>query len=192
VSLAYYDRVDAVRFSRVGKSARWSDKEERRLRALYPSGSWQDLRAALPHRSKQAIEQHASKIGIERAGGKPAWTGAEIKTLRRLFEVATWAELCRALPRHTGSGIRGKGFILRLRRPPRTKLQSRYALIRELRALRRERRLTGLQLAEIIGCHKSRVQFWELGVSVPRFPMLIDWVEALGYDLVLRPREESR
>lgn len=195
MSLAYYDRVDAIRCAT--KCAWWSAREESRLRALYPRGSWADLRAALPHRSKRAIEQHANKLDIARCNGsKPAWTGAEIKLVTRLYDTATWDELAKAIPRHTVRAIRLKGIQLRLRRPPRTKLQSRYALIRQLRSIRRERRMTCAQLAELIGCCKSRIQFWELGVSVPRLPMLLDWIEALGLklelsDARLKPRDRT-
>ena len=182
----YYAKVDAVRSARVGNAAKWAAKEDHRLRVLYPAGSWDDLRAALPHRSQRAMEQRAARLGIERqANRKPAWTGAEEKRLRDMFGVATWPEIAEALPRHSISAAKNKANQLRLRRPPRTKLQSRYALLRELRAIRREQRMSMGDLAETIGVPKTSVQRWELGLNVPRLPMLLDWAQALGMRVVM-------
>lgn len=185
-SPSYYTKVDAVRFARVGNAAKWDAKEDHRLRVLYPAGSWHDLRAALPHRSQSAMEQRAARLGVERqAGRKPAWTGAEVKRLRELFGVASWPEIAEAIPRHSTSAAKNKAAQLGLRRPPRTKLQSRYPLVRELRAIRRDQRMSMGDLAETIGGPKTSVQRWELGLNVPRLPMLLDWAQALGFRIRL-------
>lgn len=187
---AHFNAIDAVRSARVGHGFVWSEDEDRLLASLYRRARWSALLARFPGRTQGGIQQHAAKLGIDRhANRKPAWTGAEEKTLCRLFERATWDEVCQALPRHSRSAIRNRATGLRLRRPARTKLQSRYALIRELRRIRRDGRQTMGDLAARIGVHKSRVQFWELGVSVPRLPMLFDWIEALGCKLKLESRQ---
>ncbi len=186
MSAGYYAKVDAVRFARVGNAAKWGEKEDHRLRVLYPAGSWDDIRSALPHRTKRAIEQRAIRLGIERqAGRKPAWTGAEEKRLREMFGVASWSEIAEAVPRHTTSAVKNKAAVLGLRRPPRARLQSRYQIVRALRAARREQRVFIKDLAEIIGVPSTSVQRWELGLNVPRLPMLFDWAQALGFEITL-------
>lgn len=186
----YYARVDAVRFSRVGNAAKWSSKEDHRLRVLYPSAAWDDLRAALPTRSQGAIEQRAARLGVERhANRKPPWTGAEERRLRAIYEVAPWHEIAAALPRHTPCGIKNRATTLGLRRPPRTKLQSRYAIVRDLRSARRAQKVSMAALAETIGVPQTSVQRWELGLNVPRLPMLLDWAQALGLSVTLTARD---
>lgn len=189
----YYRRVDRIRQARIGNGARWSEKEMGRLRTLYPRAPWSDLLAAIPGRSKHAIERKAGLLCIPReACRKPAWTGAEDKALRRLFPIATWPELEQAFPRHSVSGIKNRGIALGLRRPPRTKLQSRYALIRELRSIRHAARMTRPELAELIGTVKTQIERWELGINAPRLPMLFDWAQALGYEVSLKATGESQ
>ncbi len=187
LSLTYFHRVDSFRSLKRGRAVVWSPRDDQRLRTLYPAAPWAVLKSKFPDRTQSGIQQRASRLGIERhANRKPTWSGAEEKTLRKLFATASWDELCRAIPRHSRAAISQRGVALKLRRPSRSKLRSRYSLIRELRAIRITRRIKQADLAKRIGCHQARIGFWELGVQVPRLPMLLDWVEALGCKVEIR------
>lgn len=61
-------------------------------------------------------------------------------------------------------------------------------------ALRQLRTILGIsqrELCEISGQRQGRMSAWELGHEVPRFSSLVRMVRALGYDLVLVPREDA-
>ena len=178
--------VDAFRANRAGLSAIWSLREDGRLRQLYPGAPWSKLRSAFPTRSKLAIQQRAAKLSIVRnANRKPHWTGKEEALLRTSFSSASWPALEIALPRHTRSAIRQRATALRLARAPRSKMQPRYSFLRLLVRHRRQARITRLELAEIIGVSLTQLARWELGLNVPRLPMVLDWAQALGYSLEL-------
>jgi transcriptional regulator with XRE-family HTH domain len=61
-------------------------------------------------------------------------------------------------------------------------------LIRTLRSIRMELRISQARLSDKAGFHKDMVVYWEGMQVVPSTVNLIRWAHVLGYELVLRPR----
>lgn len=55
---------------------------------------------------------------------------------------------------------------------------------------RSERSLSQEALAELIGCTSSLIHKWEQHKRVPSGFMLICWLDALGYDIEVKKRDE--
>ena len=62
-------------------------------------------------------------------------------------------------------------------------------VIQQLRQLRINQGVTQEQLAAKAGYYRSTVERWENGKHSPSDRALTDLAQALGYDLVLRPRQ---
>lgn len=185
-SETYYQRVDLVRSLSRGRSCLWSAVEDGNLRALYPDGEWSDIEAALPGRSKGAIQQRAHRLSITRdCAGRPYWTAREERFLRARYGIAGWDEIRSELSRHTVGAIRFRAQSLGLWRPEQSKRRARYPIMRDLRDCRRAAKLRREQLAETIGCSKTQLARWEWGLANPHFSMLVAWANALGFELAL-------
>jgi transcriptional regulator with XRE-family HTH domain len=61
-------------------------------------------------------------------------------------------------------------------------------IVKQLRAIRKERRITQDALASKVGYAKNSLAESEIGKRNPRFDMVMHWAEALGYDIVLKER----
>lgn len=66
----------------LGQAERWTAEEDERLRSLYPH--YDQLRAALPHRSLAALKRRVRCLGI--VIRRHVWTNFEIRRLREAFE----------------------------------------------------------------------------------------------------------
>ncbi len=64
----------------------WTDAEAQAFRDLYPTASWEALRAALPGRSDAAMMRRGCDLRIIR---RPHWTAAEDETLREVWPDCT-------------------------------------------------------------------------------------------------------
>jgi hypothetical protein len=87
----------------------WTPKEDALVRRLYARDE-AELRAALPHRSRAAIQCRASSLGAAKA---PQWTAADDALLAQEWQNASAAWLTRRLGR-TWSGVRNRAVALRL------------------------------------------------------------------------------
>lgn len=65
----------------------------------------------------------------------------------------------------------------------KTQKQSRYAVVRELRATRERRGIDRVQLAEELGYHHMMIGRWERGEATPSLQRLQDWADALGVQI---------
>lgn len=61
----------------------------------------------------------------------------------------------------------------------------------QLRAIRRERKVSINTVADRSGYDRFTLSKWERGKVSPSLSRLIDWAGALGYDVRLVPRSES-
>lgn len=189
---AHFKLIEAMRGAKRGGAAMWDGRDDAFLITHYELAPWSLLRRTLQTRTQSAIRQRASRLGLVRRHlGKPAWTTGEERVLRAMFSTDAWRDIERALPRRSRSAINQHAIAMGLRRPPRTKLRARYVLLRGLAERRRKLRHTRAGLAALIGVTKCQVERWEFGLNVPRFPMLLDWAEALGLELVLREKGDA-
>lgn len=61
-------------------------------------------------------------------------------------------------------------------------------LTRQLRAARWSDDVTQTDVALRIGSHRNSLQAWEMGTNNPQLRSFVAWADALGFDVVLRPR----
>ena len=64
-----------------------------------------------------------------------------------------------------------------------------HPIVSALREIRIERRLSQTTLAGNIGVGQNVLAYRELGHCSPQLNSLTDWADALGFDIVLRPKE---
>lgn len=114
-----------------------------------------------------------------------SWTGAELDLLRRLWPTTPWDKIELMFARHTHESIMRKARDIGVRRR-RTTRKARYPIFRELRDARERLNLTRPQLSEIVGYHWTMIGRWENGEAVPSVRRLVDWAQALGFELSLR------
>lgn len=162
---------------------RWTDHERAEVKCLYAAGTWVDLRAALPGRTRVAIQMQARALGVVRL---PAWAEWEKAILRAKYRSASRADLLAALPGHSWGSISMKAVDMRLRRE-RKHRQSRDPIIRALRTARRGKTVSLKGLGKRVGSDGRTLNDYEAGRRVPRFRTFLNWVEALGFELTLRP-----
>lgn len=70
-----------------------------------------------------------------------------------------------------------------------TKKKSRYGVVNRLAEIRVERNIARIDLAEHVGYHVMVIGRYERGESTPSLQRLVDWCDALGLELALRPKE---
>lgn len=167
--------------------AKWSVDEIGRLHALYPyEPRWKKLLPQFPGRSKAAIRCKVQTLDIHRAtNSRVPWLSSEKIALRKLWPSAKWPEISAAIPRHSKSAIGKQASSMKIVRTDKAKQQSRYSIIRDLRAIRKASGASAGSMAVLIGTHWVRLQRWESEYDVPRLASFFDWVEALGYRLRL-------
>lgn len=131
-------------------------------------------------------------LGMRIVGGaRASWSGNEIKALVELWPTANRREIEAALPRRRWESISKKASSLDVRRPSearRTATRTVHPLIQQLVDARTARRMTIRKLAATSGHHPVETHEWETGKKTMRFLTFIDLANALGFDVVLRPR----
>lgn len=65
----------------------------------------------------------------------------------------------------------------------KTDKESRFEVIRQLRAIREQRGIDRITLAELMGYHHMMLGRWERGEATPSLQRLQDWCDALGVRL---------
>lgn len=172
----------------------WADTEISTLREVFPTRRWPVVMAALPRRNRSSILQQARAQGVRRETSKRAqWTVFEESILRRLWPVADQDELCAALPARAWESIGRKASAMGIRRRmpgARKNKRAIQPIIVALRIERERQHLTRPQLGKLSGYHPQQLHTWEMGKASPIFAKLVDWVSALGMELVIRPRVE--
>lgn len=63
-----------------------------------------------------------------------------------------------------------------------------HPIIRTLREKRIDEGLTQAELAESMGYEQTTVHVWERGKARPSWLSLLDWCDALKFELTVRPR----
>lgn len=116
-----------------------------------------------------------------------SWTGVELDLLRKLWPTTPWNKLEAMFPRHPRGSITRMASAIKVKRR-RTRRGPRFKIFRELRTAREAQNLTRPQLSEMVGYHWTLIGRWENGEAVPSLRRLLDWAEALGFELVLKPR----
>lgn len=61
-----------------------------------------------------------------------------------------------------------------------------------IRSRRREQRRSQEWLADLVGTHRNQIRQLERGTPTERFTLLLDVLNELGLDLVVRPRGVAR
>jgi hypothetical protein len=167
----------------------WSAEELEALERIFPLGDRKALGSALPSRSISAIRQKARLNGVVWGKRRSRWTYAEERLLKEKYPHSSWSVLCKSFPKRTRETIARKAVDLGLRRVKREYNPSPYPIIRELRALRQQRKIPLSVLAHKIGCHKIQLTRWETGDQMPRARSLFDWAQSLGATVTLRATE---
>lgn len=169
----------------------WSDAEMAILQESFPSSPWRALLDALPGRTRGGINLQARLHGLSRSVNRRIiWTSQEEAILRRLWPAADEDEIVAAFRGRHFATIGKKASALGLRRRLPGARKNTRAIQPIIIALRKERERQGLtrpQLAARIGYHWQQLHGWEMGKACPIFAKLVDWVEGLGMELVLRP-----
>ncbi|MBY2921032.1 hypothetical protein HF259_06210 [Rhizobium leguminosarum] len=81
----------------------WTEDERQIARERWPN--FDDIRQALPHRSRIAILAQCRKMGL-RKKAHHVWSAAEVSKLRRLYPAAAVEEICEAFPHSSWANIR--------------------------------------------------------------------------------------
>lgn len=124
-------------------------------------------------------------------GGKP-WHHREIETLKKMWPLQPLNEVHAALPNRPRDAINNMAAYRKIRRFPEARRpnwgprKSLPPVIIQLRRAREGQGLTQSQLAKRIGVDRVHIQKWENLWNRPRFQMLIDWANALGFELSVK------
>lgn len=81
--------------------------------------------------------------------------------------------------------------VKRLRRTPTPITYPVHPLVAQLRLLRHEQGISRACFSERLGWGAWALNHWEVGRHTPKLPALVDWAQALGYDVVLVPRTNT-
>jgi transcriptional regulator with XRE-family HTH domain len=65
-----------------------------------------------------------------------------------------------------------------------------HSILSDLRRIRQASRISQDAIGAAIGVTANNFSRYELGVYHPRIDRIASWAEALGYELVLRPKTE--
>lgn len=124
-------------------------------------------------------------------GGRP-WHHREIETLQRMWPLQPFNDIQAALPGRSRNAINNMAAHRKIGRFPEARRENGGAcprlplVIVELRRARERQNMTLEELAKRIGVERVSLQKWESLWHRPRFQMLLDWAEALGYEIALR------
>lgn len=67
-------------------------------------------------------------------------------------------------------------------------MKATYPLIDQLKAHRKEKKLSQIALEDISGYSATQISYWETGYRYPKIHQFVDWANALGYEVVLRKK----
>lgn len=127
----------------LGQAERWTAEEDERLRSLYPH--YDQLRAALPHRSLAALKHRVRCLGI--VIRRHVWTNFEIRRLREAFENhVPDKDLERLFPGLRLSQIKAKAGHIKA---PHRRAQRAIFKVQALDAIRHRAKARGLSYVEL-------------------------------------------
>lgn len=174
----------------------WTKEDEERLMRHWNMASKRQLMMMFPDRTWKSITAKAARLELrgKQTKGKPRrglpWTVEERKIVKEHYgRLHTKAIQLRYLPNRSLSSIQGQARRLGLTDEKKIRV-SRCDIIKQLR---QERILCGLSRKEVAtraGYEEHCIAEWERGKNQITIPKLIDWAQALGFDVVLIPREE--
>lgn len=78
----------------------------------------------------------------------------------------------------------GRGGVIRL-----PKSRSKFRVVRELAEARVRHEVARVDLGEAAGYHHMMIGRYERGETTPSLKTLCDLADALGYDVVLKPKQ---
>lgn len=120
------------------------------------------------------------------------WTPAQDVLLKRLWPTAERAEIEALLAPHSWQAISKRaptiGAERRMMPGGRRRITKTMPFFKELFTARRKLKMSRPQLSALCGHHINQLVNWELGKCVPNFAATCDWANALGFDVVLKPR----
>jgi DNA-binding transcriptional regulator YiaG len=122
------------------------------------------------------------------------WLFDEIVTLRRLYPTKSQTEIMEAIPDRTWCSICSRASELKIARIDKMHAYRRLRqsnapqLLRQLRALREQQKVSRSELARKTGYLEGQILHWEHGDSRPTLQAIADIVDALGHEIVLRPK----
>jgi transcriptional regulator with XRE-family HTH domain len=170
--------------SRRGRGMYWTESELAVLRRLYPTSKRAVVMAALPGRSVSSMLNQARAMKLEKAG-RGRWTIAKDNQLAAIFERAPWPRLVEVFAPHTRGAIEKRATSLGLIRDKATGA-SPFAVVRELRRIRRARKIEIDKLAQSFGLYGSMLSRWETTPHGPHLKGFLAWVDALGLEIALQ------
>jgi two-component system cell cycle response regulator CtrA len=174
----------------------WSDDELEALERLFPAAPWPALLKALPGRTRGAIWQKGKNVQklVRNINRKVPWTKRDDDVLRSNYATASDVELQRLLPKHTFIAIQRRGSELKVYRVrPEARDHGRVVLpiVKRLYEARLAKHMRRPELAAKLGYHGNQILAWELGKTNPEFRVVIDWAQALGFEIALRDPKEA-
>jgi len=173
----------------------WTYKDETLLYNEWGKASKTKLTSMFPTRTWRAI--YNKGLALRGAKARPRikdnqpWTQKDRDIIKKY-----WGHLDkriirdRYLPWRSIPAVEGQARRLGLTTPRPVKICN----ISIIQQLTRERKMVGwsrLELADRSGYTEAQISDWERGNNLAGLPKLIDWAQALGFDLVLIPMEEN-
>jgi hypothetical protein len=126
----------------------WSEEEVRLLRSLYPD--YCALVAAIPGRTRKAIETKAAKLQISKS--RRIWCEPEFQTMREPYQGGTpVSEIVTLLDRKSPTQVYGKAARRRVRRPRRPPKATGYPVLDAIRTRAHAMRISLRELDEDTG-----------------------------------------
>lgn len=134
---------------------------------------------------------HAPTIQRPAAGRARAWLTTEEAKLKTVYPTATWIEIEQSLPGRTRSSIRERAARLGLKRPQRPP-PILHPIIEAITIIRVDQNLSIGALAKNIGTDRAALSRSLSGRGgLPRMETLLRIVDALGCEVVIRPKEQA-
>lgn len=134
---------------------------------------------------------HAPAVTRESTRSNSTWLNTEEAKLKALYPTAPWSEIEAAIPRHTRMGIRERAQRLKLKRPQR-KPPNLHWLIEAITIIRADQNLSVTALALKIGMDRGALsRALSAREGLPKTETLLRVIEALGHELVIRPKEQA-
>lgn len=165
--------------------AGWTDAELVTLRKVFGTTHRKaQLVAHFPGRTWAGIVQMGRSLGLRR---REYWTRAEEVLLVEIYERKSKTEIMASLPKRNWPAIQRKASELKVKKDLR-KTHSKFAIVAELRRIRRRRGIQADSLASLFGAYGSGLTNWESGKRTPTLQTLIAWAGALNLDIVLQPK----
>lgn len=146
------------------------------------------------HSAYKILKDYPWQPTAKRATRGLAWTEFEISLLRQHYPVADLERVVAHFPGRTWLTISRKASELKIKRPAPATRNNKRAVLGMFRQLRVERERLGFTRSKVAarcGYHFNQILAWELGKAIPRVNYFIDWAQALGFEVVLRPSAQT-